>query len=46
MSELYITLVEPMAVSEGNSRSRYNGQGKMNFGQGNVSEKSENFILD
>ena len=35
-----------MAVKEGNSKARYNGQGKMNFGQGKVSEKSVNFISD
>ena len=36
-----------MAVSEGGRReSQYNGQGKMNLGQGKVSEKSGNFISD
>ena len=44
MSGLYMTRVEQMAVSEGNSKARYNGQGKMNFGQGKVSENSWNII--
>ena len=46
MSELYITRMEWMAVSGGNSKAQYNGQGKMNFGQGKVSEQSGNIISD
>ena len=31
---------------EPRTKARLNGQGKMNFGQGKVSEKSGNFISD
>ena len=33
-------------IGEGSHKVQYNGQGKMNFGQGKVSEKSGNFISD
>ena len=39
--------VEQTAIIGGGGRkSRYTGQGKMNFGQGKDSEKSGNFISD
>ena len=33
-------------IGEGGCKVQYNGQGKMNFGQGKVNEKSGNFISD
>ena len=33
-------------IGEGGCKAGYTGQGKMNFGQGKVSEKSGNFISD
>ena len=38
--------VERTAIIGGGRKARYTGQGKMNFGQGKVSEKSGNFMSD
>ena len=38
--------LEQTAIIGGGRKAGYNGQGKMNFGQGKVSEKSGNFISD
>ena len=44
---IHKTRAEQTAVrGGGGSKARYNGQGKMRFGQGKVSEKSGNFISD
>ena len=44
---VYVRINKICAVREGGgSKVWYNGQGKMRFGQGKISEKSGNFISD